>query len=72
MIAYICFMGGFNVFCARWLAVIEGFFAVLHFVSWIPIIAVLWTMTPVKQSAGTVFTKFTGEQNKYCETLNFC
>ncbi|KAK4542993.1 hypothetical protein LTR36_005991 [Oleoguttula mirabilis] len=62
MIAVLVFMGAFNIFLAKWLAFIEGFFAVLHFVAWIPVIVVLWTMTPVKQSAKTVFTEFTGKQ----------
>ncbi|KAK5119786.1 hypothetical protein LTR85_007362 [Meristemomyces frigidus] len=58
MIAVLAFMGAFNVFLAKWLALIEGFFAVLHFVAWVPVIIVLWTMTPVKQPAKTVFTDF--------------
>lgn len=61
MIAVLCGIGAFNIFLARWLAIIEGFFAVLHFVAWIPLIAVLWSMTPVIQPAKTVFTEFTGE-----------
>ena len=60
MIAVLCCMGAFNIFLAKWLALIEGVFAILHFVAWIPIIAVLWAMTPVKQSATAVFTEFTG------------
>ncbi len=51
----------FNVFFARQLAFIEGFFAVAHFVSWVAIVAVLWAYTPVKQDAKTVFTDFTGK-----------
>lgn len=60
MVAVVSSMGAFNLFFATRLALIEGFFAVLHFVAWIPIVAVLWTMTPVKQSAEAVFTRFTG------------
>ena len=60
MIAFVCGMGAFNIFFARQLAFIEGFFAVLHFIAWIAIISVLWAMTPVKQSAKAVFTEFTG------------
>ena len=59
MIAIVCGMGVFNICLAQWLAFIEAGFAILHFVSWIPIIAVLWTMTPQKQTAKTVFTEFT-------------
>jgi amino acid transporter len=61
MIAFVSGMAAFNVFFARQLAFIEGFFAVLHFVAWIAIVAVLWAMTPVKQDAKTVFTDFTGK-----------
>lgn len=65
MWAFLCSIGAFNIFFARWLAVIEGFFAVLHFVTWIGIAAVLWTMTPVKQSASAVFTDFSDNGSGY-------
>ena len=65
MIAFVSGMAAFNVFFARHLAFIEGFFAVLHFVSWIAIVAVLWAMTPVKQEAKTVFTSFTGTSTNF-------
>lgn len=61
MIAFVIGMGAFNIFFARRLAFIEGFFAVFHFTAWIAIVAVLWSMTPVKQSPDAVFTQFTGE-----------
>ena len=61
MIAFVCGMGAFNVVFARSLAVIEGFFAVLHFVSWIAVVGVLWAMTPVLQSPKAVFTDFSGK-----------
>lgn len=60
MIAFVVGMAAFNVFFARHLAFIEGFFAVLHFVAWIAIVGVLWAYTPVKQGADVVFTDFTG------------
>ena len=60
MIAFVSGMAAFNVFFARHLAFIEGFFAVLHFSCWIVFVGVLWAMTPVKQEARVVFTEFTG------------
>ena len=63
MIAFVSGMAAFNIFFARHLAFIEGFFAVVHFTAWIAIVAVLWAMTPVKQDAKTVFTDFTGKLN---------
>ena len=60
MIAFVGGMGAFNIFFAKRLAVIEGFFAVLHFTAWIAVVAVLWTISPNKQSAKAVFTEFTG------------
>ncbi|KAF2720144.1 amino acid transporter [Polychaeton citri CBS 116435] len=59
MIALVCGMGTFNIFLAQWLAIIEAFFAILHHVAWIPIIVILWVMTPQKQSSKTIFTEFT-------------
>ena len=60
MIAFVSAMAAFNIFFARHLAFIEGFFAVLHFSCWIVFVGVLWAMTPAKQEASVVFTEFTG------------
>lgn len=65
MIAFVSGMAAFNLFFARHLATIEGFFAVLHFVAWIAIVVVLWVMTPVKQDANIVFTDFTGTSPRH-------
>ena len=64
MMAFVIAMGVFNVVFARSLATIEGFFAILHFVSWIAIVGVLWGMSKTKQPAKTVFTDFTGRCSK--------
>lgn len=60
MIAFVSGMGAFNIYFAKYLASIEGFLAILHFISWIAVVAVLWAMTPVKQTPEAVFTEFTG------------
>ena len=75
MIAVLCGMGAFNIFLARWLAMIEGFFAVLHFITWIAVTGVLWAMTSVKQPARTVFTDFTGKsflRRHLCNSAEHC
>lgn len=60
MIAFVAGMGAFNIYFAKYLASIEGVLAILHFVAWIAVVAVLWVKTPVKQTAEAVFTEFTG------------
>ncbi|KAK3078313.1 hypothetical protein LTS18_007897 [Coniosporium uncinatum] len=51
-------MGRFNILAARWLAYLEGSFAVLHFLALIPFIVVLWAKTPTKQPASDFYLNF--------------
>jgi amino acid transporter len=49
----------FNIYFAKHLPLAEGLFCCVHFFAFIPVITVLWVMTPVKQTASSVFTQFT-------------
>lgn len=49
----------FNIYFAKHLPLAEGLFCCVHFFAFIPVIAVFWVMTPVKQTASSVFTQFT-------------
>ena len=71
MIAFVSGIGAFNIFFARKLAFIEGFFAFFHFTAWIAVIAVLWAMTPVKPLPKAVFTEITN-QFFLLELLHIC
>lgn len=55
---FITLTGLFNVFAAPWLAMLEGIFAFLHFIVFIPLVAAMWTLAPVKQSARTALLTF--------------
>jgi amino acid transporter len=49
--------GFLNIFGAPWLAVIEGIFAILHFIVFIPFIVAMWSLSPTKQSATDALLK---------------
>ncbi|PNS19429.1 Choline transport protein [Sphaceloma murrayae] len=49
----------FNIFAAKHLPLFEGIFALLYVFAFVPIIAVLWVLCPVKQTASAVFSEFT-------------
>jgi choline transport protein len=52
-------VAAFNICFAKHLPLAEGFFCCVHFFAFIPVITVLWVMTPFKQTASSVFTQFT-------------
>ncbi|EKM57710.1 uncharacterized protein PHACADRAFT_90968 [Phanerochaete carnosa HHB-10118-sp] len=57
----ICFavcIGAFNIYAVRWLAILEGMFAILHFIVFIPLVAAMWALAPAKQSARTALLDF--------------
>ena len=58
IIATVLGLAAFNLFAGKHLAVAETIFAAFHFLAVIPIVVVLLTFTPEKQSAKVVFMYF--------------
>ncbi|EKM57694.1 uncharacterized protein PHACADRAFT_90748 [Phanerochaete carnosa HHB-10118-sp] len=50
--------GSYNTFAAPWLATLEGIFAFLHYLVFIPLVVAMWVLAPEKQSARAALLEF--------------
>ncbi|EKM57693.1 uncharacterized protein PHACADRAFT_88705 [Phanerochaete carnosa HHB-10118-sp] len=57
-ISFATSFGSFNIFAAPWLATLEGIFAFLHYLVFIPLVVAMWVLAPEKQSARVALLEF--------------